>query len=81
MWNYNYPLNSTLDPYINQFARDARDAFVRTSGFDELEVYITYSHGDEGPDVWYREKLERLRELKKEWDPMGLFSFMNPVPV
>ncbi len=42
---------------------------------------MTYAHGDEGPQVWYREKLDQLVQLKRRWDPKGLFGFMNPVPV
>ncbi|KAK8024486.1 FAD-dependent oxidase [Apiospora rasikravindrae] len=79
LWGYNYD-DSKIDKQINQFASDARSAFAASSGFDELEMYVTYAHGDEGPQAWYREKLQQLVQLKKKWDPKGLFSFMNPVP-
>ena len=80
LWGYNYA-DASIDTQVNQFASSARTAFTATSGFDDLELYPTYSHGDEGPQVWYREKLPQLEQLKKKWDPKGLFGFMNPVPV
>ncbi|ROV92439.1 hypothetical protein VPNG_09576 [Cytospora leucostoma] len=80
LWGYQYADNS-IDKQVNQFASSARTAFTATSGFDDLELYVTYAHGDEGPQVWYREKLEQLVQLKKRWDPKKLFGFMNPVPV
>ena len=80
LWGYNYA-DPSIDTQVNQFASSARTAFTATSGFDDLELYPTYSHGDEGPQVWYREKLPQLEQLKKKWDPKGLFGFMNPVPV
>ncbi|CAF9941040.1 hypothetical protein IMSHALPRED_002404 [Imshaugia aleurites] len=80
LWGYNYA-DPSIDTQVNQFASSARDAFTATSGFDDLELYVTYSHGDEGPQVWYREKLAQLEQLKKKWDPKGLFGFMDPVPV
>lgn len=80
LWGYQYADNS-IDKQVNEFASSARTAFAATSGFDDLELYVTYAHGDEGPQAWYREKLEQLVQLKKRWDPKELFRYMNPVPV
>ncbi len=39
-------------------------------------------HGDESlPQSTAQKKLPRLLELKKKWDPKGLFSFNNALPV
>jgi hypothetical protein len=31
--------------------------------------------------MYGKEKLPRLLDLKKKWDPQALFSFNNPLPV
>ncbi|KAL8940821.1 MAG: hypothetical protein Q9216_002610 [Gyalolechia sp. 2 TL-2023] len=65
----------------NQLARDLRAAFTKTSGYDELEIYVSYAHGDEDPASWYgKDKLPRLIELKREWDPKDIFRYDNPLP-
>jgi FAD/FMN-containing dehydrogenase len=44
--------------------------------------YVNYAHGDEkleslyGYEPW---RLEKLRALKKEYDPKGKFSFYAPI--
>lgn len=54
--------------------QSTRATFQTTSGFPSLEAYINYSHGDEGPGVWYGLlNLPRLIALKLEWDPLNLF--------
>lgn len=80
LWGYNYE-DMSIDDQVNTFAQNARAAFASTSGFGDLELYVTYSHGDEGPEVWYREQLPGLTALKEEWDPQVLFRYMNPVVV
>ncbi|KAL9005330.1 MAG: hypothetical protein Q9188_001894 [Gyalolechia gomerana] len=65
----------------NKLAQDLRTAFTKTSGYDELEIYVSYAHGDEDPASWYgKDKLPRLIELKKEWDPKDVFRYDNPLP-
>lgn len=75
-YNYNDP---SVDAEINAFARSNRDRFAKTSGFADLELYTTYAHGDEGPEVWYRDSLPRLRSLKQKWDLENRFRFFNPI--
>lgn len=60
--------------------RAARALFIPTSGAstNNTEVYVNYGHGDEGELGWYTaRKLPRLRALKREYVPHGLFSNYN----
>jgi hypothetical protein len=71
-----------LDEPVNKWMRSVRANFQKTSGFDDLEVYVNFAHGDEGPAVWYApRKLENLTRLKRHWDPDQLFSYSNPIPL
>ncbi|KAL8833380.1 MAG: hypothetical protein Q9176_008008 [Flavoplaca citrina] len=43
------------------------------------EIYVSYAPGDEDPAAWYgKDKLPRLIELKKKWDPKDIFRYDNP---
>jgi hypothetical protein len=67
---------------INTMALKWTAAFDATSGFDELKIYNNYGHGTEGLNALYgKRKLRRLLDLKKEWDPKGLFVYNNPLPI
>ena len=51
---------------------------------EEVHAYVNYANGFEksGMKSWYgfeEEKLERLRALKREWDPHGRFSYYAPI--
>ena len=66
----------------NAVAKELRTAFTKTSGYDQLEIYISYAHGDEDPASWYgADKLTRLVPLKKKWDPKNVFSYYNSIPM
>ena len=66
----------------NQLAQELRPRFQATSGYPELEIYVSYAHGDEQPENWYgKDKLPRLVQLKQQWDPQNLFQYDNPVPL
>ena len=47
-----------------------------------LNAYSNYAMGDEtleaiyGYEPW---RLEKLRRLKRKWDPKGRFRFFNPI--
>ncbi|PYI11870.1 FAD-binding domain-containing protein [Aspergillus sclerotiicarbonarius CBS 121057] len=69
-------------PIIDSFEREFRDRLVNISGKDELEVYMQFSHGDEGADAWFSAaNVPKLRELKRRYDPLDLFRFYNSVDV
>ncbi|KAL2047408.1 hypothetical protein N7G274_001429 [Stereocaulon virgatum] len=72
--------NSSRAAAASQVGRTARSIFIPTSGAStsNIEVYVNYGHGDEGPLGWYTErKLPRLNKLKNRYDPHRLFSHYN----
>ena len=72
----------TIDDAVDELAASGRTEIARNAGFDTFSVYSNYARGDEGPEAWYSpEKLSRLAELKRRWDPEELFSVHNPVPL
>lgn len=74
--------DASLSQPVNDLASRWITRFNATSGFDRLQVYVSYAHGTEGLNAWYgAEKLPRLLELKKKWDPKGLFVYNNGLPV
>ncbi|KAF4125700.1 FAD/FMN-containing dehydrogenase [Geosmithia morbida] len=65
---------NTLGPKI-------RDKFAETSGYSDQVVFLNYARGDEAPEnIYGADKLPRLIELKKKYDPHNLFSFPHPIP-
>jgi len=72
--------SSNLSTAASDVGRKARSLFIPTSGAStkNIEVYVNYGHGDEGPLGWYTErKLPRLNALKNRYDPHKLFSHYN----
>ena len=54
----------------------------RAAGGQELHAYINYAHGHESlEEVYGHEKwrLEKLKGLKKKWDPENRFRFYSPI--
>ncbi|KAM0717478.1 hypothetical protein Q7P37_007330 [Cladosporium fusiforme] len=61
--------------------RNMRDSLVRGGG-GRLYAYVNYAHGDESLEAMYgyeKWRVERLRGLKREWDPMGRFGWYAPI--
>lgn len=77
-----YAPNATLNPIAIQAGKDMRKIFYDGEGTKEFHAYVNYAHGDEslkqlyGYEDWRQEK---LRELKKLYDPKGRFSFYAPI--
>lgn len=72
--------SSNLSTAASDVGRSVRSHFIPTSGAstNNIEVYVNYGHGDEGPLGWYTErKLPRLNALKDRYDPHKLFSHYN----
>jgi hypothetical protein len=52
------------------------------TGSSELHTYVDYAYGNEGPKSWYgneASRQDRLKTLKKKYDPKGNFSFDGPI--
>lgn len=61
--------------------RKIRDALVRGGG-GRLHAYVNYAHGDEGLEAMYGYegwRVEKLKGLKKELDPLGRFGWYAPI--
>lgn len=71
-----------LDDEAARFGEELRQILLKGSGETELRAYINYAHGDEkleeiyGHDAW---RLEKLRRLKREYDPKNRFGFYAPI--
>lgn len=63
---------------------EMRDIVFKASGQAHLRVYVNYALGAEGPKEWYGAeewRQDKLKALKRKYDPKGKFSFYNPIPV
>ncbi|KAI0017590.1 FAD binding domain-containing protein [Xylariomycetidae sp. FL0641] len=74
----------SVAPAADAWAKGVRDEVVKPehSGYDRESVYMNYAHGDEpieslyGYEDW---RIQRLRSLKQQYDPRGVFNFYNSV--
>ena len=72
----------TLSPLVDEWIKNLRAKFQETNGFEEEKFYVSYAHGDESQEGMYgARKLERLRALKRQWDPQQKFSWNNPIRI
>jgi hypothetical protein len=77
-----YQPNSSLDAQAEEFGRHARNLLKAGSGSPEQHSYVNYAHGDEsleevyGYEPW---RLQKLRWLKKKYDPKNKFGFYEPI--
>lgn len=76
-----YNKNASLDAAAWYYAGKLRDTMIK--GTRKVhKAYVNYARGDEtteelyGPEPW---RLEKLRRLKKEYDPYGRFNFFAPI--
>lgn len=76
-----YPKNASLDATAFEIGSKIRTALLEGTD-SKLQAYVNYARGDEsveeiyGYEVW---RLEKLRRLKKEYDPHGRFNFYAPI--
>ncbi|KAF2009519.1 FAD-binding domain-containing protein [Aaosphaeria arxii CBS 175.79] len=76
-----YEANSTLDSTAYEYGEKLREAIWQGSGYPYY-AYVNYVHGDEtlesiyGYEPW---RLQKLRKLKKQYDPFGRFNFYSPI--
>ena len=62
---------------------ERKQAFIPL-GVDESRLtmmcrYMNFAHGDESLEEIYGQSLPRLRELKQQWDPQGVFNQWFPI--
>ncbi|KAK8067444.1 FAD-binding domain-containing protein [Apiospora saccharicola] len=78
----NYAPNATLDAAAVQWARESVDIWNRGQPTRKPTTYVNYGLGDEslesiyGYEPW---RLEKLRKLKKAYDPYNKFRYYVPL--
>lgn len=76
-----YPPNAGLDEEASHYGKRIREVLVKASG-QPHNAYVNYAHGDESQEALYGYepwRLEKLRRLKKEYDPHDRFSYYAPI--
>lgn len=75
-----------MDTPAREFGDAVRNIFQEGTGrpSDEVHAYVNYANGREkgGMSSWYgfdEERLSKLRRLKRQWDPLGRFSYYAPI--
>jgi hypothetical protein len=75
--------NPVGEDVIDEWLSKQQDAFIATSGYGRLQQYVNYGHGSKDPpealygyEPW---RLEKLRRLKREFDPEGWFNGYQPL--
>ncbi|KAK3400789.1 hypothetical protein B0T20DRAFT_459588 [Sordaria brevicollis] len=74
--------NKTLDREAVKWGEKIRDAAF--GGEKKKSVYVNYAKGSESVQQMYGYegwRVERLRQLKRKYDPRGRFSFYAPIKV
>lgn len=79
-----YEPDPKLDAKAQAFGKAVQRILQAGTGrpMEELHTYVNYAHGDEGPESWYgfdSWRLEKLRGLKREWDPENKFRYFAPI--
>ncbi|KAF1993091.1 FAD-binding domain-containing protein [Amniculicola lignicola CBS 123094] len=78
-----YAPNKARDLAVEQLGNKLRELVQEGTGRgSELHAYVNYAYGTEGPEAWYGYepwRQNRLRTLKKKYDPKGKFSFYGPI--
>lgn len=81
------PTGPERDEEARRLGERMRRVLVEGSGRSGVRAYVNYAYGDEGEGAWYgyydgeegKGRRERLRGLKRRWDPRGRFSFYAPI--
>ncbi|KAK4194682.1 hypothetical protein QBC40DRAFT_290294 [Triangularia verruculosa] len=71
--------NATLDEKARKWSKEM---YLAASGSAKKKSYVNYAHGDEPVEALYGYepwRLEKLRKVKKQYDPQGKFGFFNPI--
>lgn len=77
---------STNDDLAHTYGTKIRQALLSSSSSScttpQFNAYVNYAYGDESTEAIYgyeEWRLEKLRRLKKEWDPRGVFRWFHPI--
>ena len=77
------PSEPGLAAVAYDYGHQARDLFhAGDAPGRTLNTYVNYASTDETPEMLYGYepwRLEKLRRLKKKYDPKGKFNFYNPI--
>ncbi|KAF4342186.1 6-hydroxy-D-nicotine oxidase [Fusarium beomiforme] len=78
-----YKPNATLNGLAQEHGEKLRRHLLEASGDPEhLRAYVNYAHGTEsledmyGHEAW---RIEKLKSLKKKWDPKNRMRFYAPI--
>ncbi|EFQ34334.1 FAD binding domain-containing protein [Colletotrichum graminicola] len=66
--------DAALDAEALDFGRKVRDIWSYTETATKNPTYVNFAHGDEMAEAIYGSSLSKLRQLKKTWDPLGVFN-------
>lgn len=75
--------NATQDALATSYGVKVRNAMLAGTG-EKLGAYVNYAIGDESNEAVYgyeKWRLERLRGLKKKYDPQGRFAYFEKIQV
>ncbi|KAI5918413.1 hypothetical protein F4810DRAFT_576182 [Camillea tinctor] len=63
------------------FAQELMSEVVETSGYSDVTIFVNYANGDEKQEnIYGADKLPRLAQLKRTYDPSEMFSWNNGIP-
>ncbi|KAJ4405223.1 hypothetical protein N0V91_005382 [Didymella pomorum] len=66
--------DAALNDEALHFGRTVRDIWSDEEDARQNPTYANFANGDESLEAIYGESLPRLRELKRKWDPEGVFG-------
>ncbi|KAL1883346.1 hypothetical protein Daus18300_000404 [Diaporthe australafricana] len=66
--------DAALDAQAEEFGSKVRDIWSDSSSAVANPTYVNFAHGDEELQAIYGSSLDRLRTLKKQLDPSGVFG-------
>ncbi|KAK4448818.1 hypothetical protein QBC34DRAFT_300590 [Podospora aff. communis PSN243] len=75
------PDGPALDAEAKALGNELRSILHQGSGRAQMHTYVNYAYGDEQKAEWYgheKWRLDRLKALKRKYDPRGRFNFYAP---
>jgi hypothetical protein len=64
-----------------KYGKIIQNALFKGTGLKHRLTYVNYANGNESLTEMYGEpwRVEKLKKLKKKYDPNGRFKFYNPL--